>query len=176
MYPNTELKLIKRTAKHFVEQNYKNELQFFDTFWEIFLPLINNGLSKFTDSNIITDISFAKANALDLVTPVILATVTETIHKRCNNNFSTQELEKFIGKTAAHFGASVELTASLTRGLTALCTEVFSTKQNADKSVISSVALTQYQIWTNEELRSFLAKFESLMKVVLDNHFEESMI
>ena len=138
MYLNerTQLDLIKTMTKTFIDKNYPYELELFDAFWDVFSSKVNKGLGSFTDSNIISDISFAKGKDVDLITPTVLATVTETIHKISLKDFSSQELEDFISKTAVRFGAKVELTAALVRGLTALCSEIMETKTKT-KTIVS---------------------------------------
>jgi len=155
-YKQLWLNATRMVAKAFIEKNYLKEAPLFDAFWDAFSSRMHDILDRTSEGwpeqniakNIVTEISFAKENALDLVTPIVLATTAEVIREVNAGNTSLSELENFIGRTAARFGARVELTASLVRSLPSLCKEVLSTKPGMDEAIVSAASVIQYLIWT----------------------------
>ncbi len=145
------LNVVQEVAHAFIVENYNNESTLFAPCWEAFAARIadlagTNREEPFA-SNIIQDISFAKGNALDLVTPIILATVAETFHGISGKNISAEKAEEIVGRAAMRFGAGVELTASLMRHLPLLCIEAMVTSESADKAVVTHTPTVQYKIW-----------------------------
>ncbi len=146
----------RTVARKFIASNYSDEAPLFDTFWQAFSFKINEALRDGTagqltlkqTSQTITEISIAKGYALDLMTPVIIGTITEIMYEMRTRRLSANELEKLIGSAAAHQGAKPSLTACLIRHLPQLCSELSSCKENASEAVISKGPVSRYRIWT----------------------------
>ncbi len=144
--------VVRNVAHTFIAENYDEESSLFVACWEAFsarLDLGWTGREGPLESNIIQDISFAKGSALDLVTPIVLATVAEAFRNINGKNVSTAKAEELIGRAAAQFGAGVELTASLIRHLPLLCIEAMKSPENADKAVINLTVTAQYKVWAD---------------------------
>ncbi len=146
---------IRLTSRAFIENNYLNEVSFFDIFWDSFSSQIGDVSDQpsecGTSNNILTKLNFANENTLDLVTPVVLATVAETLRGVSMQNVCRSELEKLISRSAACFGAAPGLTASLIRHLPTLCMEILSANKNTSKAHVTKLSEAQYEIWTNGE-------------------------
>ena len=144
-------------TKKIVESNYSEEVVLFDAFWQTFVFKVNeifkaepNGrLTIKPTRQTITEISFVKNNALDLMTPIIIGTVAEIIFGMRTKKLSSSELEKLIGKAAARQGARPSLTACLIRNLPPLCNELSSCKENVGEAVVFKKPVSQYRVWTD---------------------------
>jgi len=149
------LKNIKITSRAFIENNYINEVSFFDIFWDSFSSQFGDVSEQPSEcgasNNILTKLNFANENALDLVTPVVLATVAETLRGVSKQNVCRSELEKLISRSAACFGAAPGLTASLIRHLPSLCMEILSVNKNTNEAHVTKLSKAQYEVWTNGE-------------------------
>ena len=150
------LSTTRAIAEKFIEINYSEEAPLFDAFWQAFTFKINavfkagtiGQLTLKQTSQIITEISIAKEYALDLMTPIIIGTVTEIMYEMRKKDFSANELEKLIGSAAARQGAKPSLTACLLRNLPKLCNELSSCKENVSEAIVSNSSVSQYRIWT----------------------------
>ena len=154
---NLWLDNIQKTSKIFIENNYMNEVSLFDIFWDIFSSQIHDKLiqSDVIDSSvdipkdILTKLNFANTAALDMVTPVVLATVAETLRGINTDNLCIEELKRLISRSAACFGAPPGLTASLVSHLPVLFIEILSTQTNISEAHLAKLSVPQYEIWTN---------------------------
>lgn len=160
---------IKVIAKKFVKNNYSEELSLFDTFWQVLSPKINeviksNDVGDITFkriNQIVAEVSFAKDNALDLMTPIIIGAITEVLFQVRTKKISTSELEKIIGTAAVRQGAKPSLTACLIRNIPILYNDLLHTKDNASEATVS-IVIPQYRIWTKgkKEVVKSIDKFE----------------
>ena len=146
------LNVVQEIAHAFIVEDYNSESALFDPCWEVFAGRIGDleGTSRedLFESSIIQDISFATSSSQDLVTPIVLATVAETISTINAKKLSGSKLEKFIGDTAARFGAQPGLAATLLKHLPALCKEALGGKTDG---TVSTSPDNQFKIWTNGE-------------------------
>jgi hypothetical protein len=159
----------KVISKKFIEENYPEEISLFDTFWQVFAIRINEVLESgaveypaFTSiTNTITDISFAKENALDLLTPIVIGVITEVMFGSRAKNLSTVELKKIIGDASVRLGAKPSLTACLMREIPPLYNSLSQYKDNVSEATIRTVT-PQYTIWTKgtERVVKSIDKFE----------------
>ena len=146
-------------ARAFIERHYPDEAPLFDVFWETFASRMRLFHRQFPGvwpapnaaHDIITEVSFAAGNTLDLVTPITLATLSAALHNIRRERPSSAELKRLIRQSAAHYGAKPGLTAVLVRHISALCTEILTDKVDADQGIVFAVSKPQYQIWTNGE-------------------------
>lgn len=153
---NSWLSAARMVARKFIESNYSEEAPLFDAFWQAFSFKINEAFKAGTSgpltlkqtSQTITEISIAKGYALDLMTPVIIGTITEIMYEMRTRRLSANELERLIGSAAARQGAKPSLTACLIRHLPQLYNELSSCKENVSEAVVSSVPVSRYRIWT----------------------------
>lgn len=147
---------IEIVAKSFINSHYFHEQSMFDTFWQVFLPqltkiLENDPSGQLTPDfagNAIANISFAGRNDLDLMTPIIIGTVTETIYAMKAKKHSRRELEDVIALAASRQGAKPGLTACLLKHLPALCSELDNASEISSEAIVSNPPEPQYQIWT----------------------------
>ncbi|MBN2589153.1 MAG: hypothetical protein JXA96_04785 [Sedimentisphaerales bacterium] len=147
---------IKDVAEKFISDRYPREMPMFETFWNVFSLHLGN-ISEDTppeevisnsQSNAIAGISFTGADSLDLMTPIIIATVTEAILSIKSKKLSRNELEDRIASAASRHGAKPGLTECLIRHLPALCTDIKEVSKDPLKTIISSPPEPQYRIWT----------------------------
>ena len=150
------LNTAKQVASKFIESNYPDEVSLFDTFWQAFSFQFNrfskgvsfDQLTPNLTKQALSNISFADDNSLDLMTPIILGTITETTYVLKNKKVSTSELEQIIGSAAARQGAKPNLTACLIKNLPSLFNDLMSCKQNAAEAIIRTAPKPLYKIWT----------------------------
>ncbi len=102
-----------------------------------------------TKSHVVIDISFAKDYALDMATPIVLATVAETMRLVNTKKHSYEQLETLISKTAAKFGAMPGLTACLTRSLPKLCMDILTCDPNTEQANVLMSPQSKYRIFVN---------------------------
>lgn len=146
---------VEIVAKSFINSHYSHELSMFDTFWQVYFPQLNKilediPLDQLTPSsaeNAIASISFAKGNSLDLMTPIIIGTVTETIYSMKSKKLSNQELKDIIASASSRYGAKPGLTACLIKYLPALCSELDNASEQSSEAIVSNPPEPQYQIW-----------------------------
>jgi hypothetical protein len=152
----TWLEISRVVAKAFIEESFIKEASLFDVYWDMFSSRMNErlleshgDLPSFEESQkVVSEIHFAQSSAVDLVTPIILATVAETISTINTKKLSGSKLEKFIGDTAARFGAQPGLAATLLKHLPILCQEALGGKSDG---TVSTPPNNQFKIWTNGE-------------------------
>lgn len=141
-------------ARQFVAENYSSESLLFDTCWEVFAGRFDDLVRSASGSLAIEPMSYVsltKGSSLDLVTPVVLATVSEALRQLHGKKHSALEAEDLVSKAAAGFGANKELTACLARHLPALCMDAIKIKPGQKAAAVSKAAKVQYQIWTGGE-------------------------
>jgi hypothetical protein len=127
----------REVAHAFVAGHFDNESSLFDVFWDVFSSRWNFGATECSAHEIetaIRDVSFAKDSAVDLVTPVVLATVAATIQKVGSERLSIAEIKKVVGSAAKKFHAGRGLLDCLVRHLPALCKEAFAVRDDAEEA------------------------------------------
>ncbi len=143
--------VVKKVAHAFIVENCDEESKLFAPCWDVFSArigdLTDSGREGLFESSVIQEISFANGTALDLVTPIVLATVAEAFYKINGKSVSASKAEEFVGRAALRFGAGAELTASLMRYIPSLCIEAMVASEGADKAVINHTVTAQYKIW-----------------------------
>lgn len=147
---------VRIVAKSFINDHYSNELSMFDTFWKVFSLHLENisenaspdQLISDSQSNAIASISFTNGNSLDLMTPIIIATITEAIFSMKLKKLSSREIESVIASAASRYGAKPGLTACLLKHLPALCIGLNAAKEMSSEAIVSNSPESQYQIWT----------------------------
>ena len=186
--PQDELPWLDNTriiTKVFIERHYPNEILLFDIFWETFLSRMHILHSQSSDDwstpDIVTNISFAAGNTLDFVTPIVLATLSETLHNINQNKLSTLELDKLIGQSADRYGAKPGLAATLIRHVSALCMELLAVKEGEDEAIVSIAHKPMYRIWSKgiSKIVDDISKYEKdrnnyLFWIDLDSHIHIS--
>ncbi len=149
----SRLAVVRQVAHTFIAENYDSESALFAPCWDVFSSrigdLAGDDQDVAFDSNIIQDISFAKGSALDLVTPIVLATVAEAFQKINGKSIPASKAEQLVGHAARKFGAKPELTASLMRHLPALYLDAIAASDGTDAAVISQEPVIQYKIWAD---------------------------
>jgi len=147
---------IHRIAEEFVRQHYRNEERFFPVVWAAFeawfkklkgfesVRLASEALS----ANVRAGLGFARHGVVDLVTPIVLATVAETLRGLRENGLSLSQAGSFVGKTASEFGAAPALAAQLVRYLPELCFAVRTVDPAASAAHVSVASQPQHEIWT----------------------------
>ncbi len=161
-YSNSWLDISRDVARAFISENFISEGPLFDVYWNMFSSRINERLLKshgnlpsFEESQeVVSEIYFSQKKSLDLVTPIVLATVAETISKINAENLSGSGLKKFISTAAARFGAKPSLTAALVNHLPSLCAEALGAKDDISEGIISRAPATQYTVWIDGEVKT----------------------
>jgi len=147
---------IRDVAEKFISSHYPQELSMFDTFWNVSSIYLNNipedtppelAISG-SQTNAIAGISFNKVESLDLMTPIIIATVTEAILSMKSKRLSNQSLESVIASAASRHGAKPGLIECLAKHLPALCSDIEEVSKDPLKTIISNQPEPQYRIWT----------------------------
>ncbi len=167
---NTDLLLnnVKDITQRFIANNYSDELQFFDSFWQVFSAKIEEvAKSDFTKSvglkpanQIISEISLVRENSLDLMTPVVMGVMAEIMFESRAAILSVDKLEKTIASSAARQGARASLTACLLRNIPKLYNDLLQTDDKENATIFKTVR--QYHIWTagREEIVESIEEFE----------------
>lgn len=180
---------IRKISHKFIEDNFSSEESLFDSFWQafcfktesIFKADPSGQLIIDIKSNIVTDISFAKDCAIDMVTPIVLATVAETMRQVSVKKHSLEQLATLVSKAAAKFGAEPSLTACLEGSLPKLCIDILTCDPNAEQATVSKSPQSQYRIFVNggteivssiDEYRKDISKY--LFWIDLDNKPDKS--
>ncbi len=158
MDKNSILERTREVARAFIAGYFDDESSLFDVFWAVFSSRWDFGATESSGTRsakkieaVIREVSFANDNAVDLVTPVILATVAETARKANGKSLSVAKIEEVVGGAAKSFGASVELVACLVRHLPILCQEAFIAKDDAEEATVSKAPTPRFRIWTGGE-------------------------
>ena len=159
MHSNKDLWLnnVHSLSKKFVEDNYSEELFFFDTFWQIFSIKLNevikshDAASLFVPmSPVVSELSFARGYSQDFITPIATLIIAEVLHELNEGKYTAPELEDIIHSSATLHGAKNSLTACLIRSLPSLCNEIMICKNsNPQEALIrESPRPSEYRIWT----------------------------
>ncbi len=126
------LDVVSEVARAFIEENYGDESSLFGVCWEVLSPrlgdLVGGRQDRAFDSRVIHDISFVKGKALDLVTPIVVATVAEACQAVHEKALSASQVEDLVSLTAKKFGAGAELRNCLKRHLPAMCLDAMAVK------------------------------------------------
>lgn len=142
MDKNSVMERTREVARAFIAGHFDNESYLFDVFWDVFSSRWDFG--KTESSGIcssqktiaaIREVSFANDNAVDLVTPVIVATVAETALKLNGKDLSLAKIKKVVANAVAHCEAGVELAACLVRYLPTMWEEALATKKDSEEAV-----------------------------------------
>ncbi len=155
MNTDTFLKNIKTITQRFIANNYSNELQFFDSFWQVFSAKIQEvAKSDFTKSvglkpanQIISEISLVRENSLDLMTPVVMGVMAEIMFESRSQKLPNDELERIIASSAVRQGARQSLTACLLRNIPKLYNDLMQTNDQTQTTVFEITI--RYCIWTD---------------------------
>lgn len=147
---------IRRVAEAFVRQHYGDEERFFPVVWEAFEEWFKKLkgsesvrlASETLHADVQVGLGFTRHEVVDLVTPIVLATVAETLRGLREKRLSLSEAGVFVGKTASEFGAAPALTAEMVRYLPGLCRAVRTVDASASTAHVSVASRPQYQIWT----------------------------
>ena len=156
----------KTISKEFIENNYSNEISFFDTFWQVFSKKISEAI-KFNGSGqlklepvdkILKEVSFSQGYTHDFVSPVVALIVAEVLHELNTNRYSQSKMKNIIHSAATRHRAKPSLTACLVKGLPTLCKDIIACKDDdASEAIVNeSILLSQYRVWT--EGRDYICK------------------
>ncbi|MBN2331047.1 MAG: hypothetical protein JXC85_04465 [Candidatus Aenigmarchaeota archaeon] len=147
---------VREIAKRFISENYSDEARFFEAMWTVLCPRLRDWKRlpaeawplPDTSRMAATEVGLTGPEAVDLVTPIVVATMGFLMREAYEKDLSLEELEALTGKTAAHFGANPGLTAQLVKHAPGLCEAVTSAKPGAKKAVVSGIESPQYKIWS----------------------------
>ncbi len=150
------LDIVRKISEKFVGNIYKDEIALFDTFWNMLSPQIARRIQAGTTAKISnnsqltnpSDLYFAQGQSFNLVTPIVIATVDATVLNMQSKKLSGKSMNDFISQIATSFGATKELTASLTKHLPKFCEAVLKDFASPS-SVISDCSNDRFRIWTN---------------------------
>lgn len=161
----------RRIAEDFVRQYHKDEEQFFPVIWAVF----SERYRKTTGSKsvglpaeaLLDDVQFglgfARHEVVDLVTPVVLATVAEALRRLREKRLSLSQAEVLVAETASEFGAAAALTAEMVRHLPGLCLAVRDVDVATSTADVSVASRPQYRIWVDghQHIVSDISKYEA---------------
>lgn len=146
--------LIRQVAESFIKKHYAEEEQFFSAVWEAFekwvrrlkVPVERIDLSEVLHTR--SGLGFVGEEGLDLVSPIVLSTVAETLQESRKRKLSVSGLELAVRKAATRAGAAGELLACLIHHLPELVAAARSAKASISEAYVSLAQKPQYEIWT----------------------------
>jgi len=149
---------IHRVVEMFIKRYYAEEERFLPAVWEAFdewAGRLKEPLEKIDIAEVLLDtqtgLGFAGQGQIDLVPPIVLSTVAETLQKSQSEKLSTSKLERIVGKAAIRAGAAGELLACLIGHLPALVIAVRNSDPDVSEAYISVAKKLQYKILTGGE-------------------------
>jgi len=147
-----------RVVEMFIKRYYAEEKRFFPVVWEAFeqwVRQLKEPLEKIDIAGVFSDahsgLSFTGQGQIDLVPPVVLSTVAETLQKSQSEKLSASNLKRIVGKAAVRAGATGELLACLIGNLPALVIAVRNSDPDVSETYISVAKKPQYEMWTGGE-------------------------
>ena len=109
----------KSVTEHFVKEKYPNELDFFDTIWDIFVKLgrpLREGKAEqeklgFLRRKTISALGFGEAETLDLVTPSVIALISAATYHlgTLEGEIEDEKIKDVINIYAETYGVKREL-------------------------------------------------------------------
>lgn len=153
---------IRRVVEMFIKRYYAEEERFFPAVWEAFeqwASQLKEPLEKIDIAEVFLDahagLGFTGQGQIDLIPPIVLSTVAETLQESRKKKPSVSNLERIVGKAAIHAGATGELLACLIGHLPALVIATRNSDLDVSEAYISRAKKPQYEIWTNGEHKIF---------------------
>lgn len=143
-------------ARAFVELCYAEEKPYFANVWTSFQELLSLRPGEMPETRALRDwasgvpagVGLDTEAQLDLVTPIVLATLTVTLRQAREETLTRVDLGSLTAKVARGFGARGELLARLTRHLPALCSAVVTARLDVAEAYVSMARRPQYEIWS----------------------------
>lgn len=148
---------IRQVAERFIKKHYAEEERFFRDVWEAFENWVRQlkvPIEKIIFSEALrtrAGLGFVGEEGLDLVSPIVLSTIAETLQESRKSNLSVSDLERIVGKAATRAGAAGELLARLLSHLPEIVIAVRNARADVSQAYISLAQKPQYEIWTGGE-------------------------
>lgn len=150
------LSVIRIVAQRFIECHYTLESPYFEDCWRVLSSKIDEVLDSAPagqlafepPEHLITNISLTGTASLGLVTPIVLGTITETLWALKNHQPTADELRLLVASSAAHLGASHQLTACLTQHIPTLIMDILKNRREGGDAIVGKGPPPQYFIWT----------------------------
>ena len=165
----------RQVAESFIKKHYAEEEQFFPAVWEAFekwvrqlkVPVERIDLSEVLHTR--SGLGFVGEEGLDLVSPIVLSTVAETLQESRKRKLSVSGLELVVRKAATRAGAAGELLACLIHHLPELVAAARSAKASISEAYVSLAQKPQYEIWTegDHKIIESIGKYEQKKKQYL---------
>lgn len=153
------LETVRHASLKFIQSHYPGEVSLFDSFWFVVADKISHTIESESDHRLtqqqvdhLTHQALSGAQSLDLVTPIVISTLSTFIYELKQNPCPLVEQERIIAEIAAQHGAKPSLTACLIKHLPALYKDLQTVPETQDALVLNK-SEPQYQIWTNGESR-----------------------
>ncbi len=144
----------KEFACQFIERHYPSESAFFESFWSVVVNTIDQAVQSLAPGQNLTrgqmvkltHQAFTGDQAMDLVTPIVIATLTVLTHEIKQAPCTSQQLQDRVEAIAADHGASPSLIACLRDHLPSLYQDL--QKRNDSPTALINRPEPQYHIWT----------------------------
>ena len=151
------LETVRHISLEFIGSHYPSEASLFDSFWSVVAGKINHALEGTTGNQLsreqvsqLTHQALSGEQSLDLVTPIVIGTLSTVFYGLKENPESLSKQESMVAEIAARYGAKPSLTACLIKHLPALCHDLQAVPKTQD-ALVKKKLEPQYQIWTNGE-------------------------
>ncbi|MDI6450494.1 hypothetical protein [Anaerobaca lacustris] len=150
------LATIRMTAEAFIERHYTQELTYFDHFWQMLSCKIREtldspstgGLAIEPAGQLVEAVSLARAGSFDLVTPIVMGTIGQTLWELKDKQPQPAELEQLVASSAAGLGASASLSACLIKHVPGLLMDILACESDCKEALVGNPPPPQYEIWT----------------------------
>ena len=167
----SRLAAVKMVAERFIAQHYAKESPSFDVFWQVLSPKISEALSATRTEGLaigfprqlVEAVSLARDISLDLVTPIVMGTIGETLWELKDEQPDPDTLRQLVASSASRLGASPSLTACLIDHVPALLTDILARKRGDKDAIVGEAPPPQYSIWTagRHIVAESIAKYEN---------------
>jgi hypothetical protein len=171
------LSTIRMTAERFIECHYTGESPYFEDCWRALSSKIREALDSAPTGqlaieppgHLIKNMSLAGPASLGLVTPIVVGTITQTLWALKDHQANTEELRLIVASSAAHLGASHQLTACLTQHIPSLIVDILKNRREDGDAIVAKGPPPQYFIWTmgQERIVESIAPYEHKRKQYL---------
>jgi hypothetical protein len=155
------LSTIRIVAQRFIECHYTGESPYFEDCWRVLSSKIHEALDSAptgqlaieSPEHLIKNLSLAGPASLGLVTPIVVGTITQTLCALKDHQANAEELKLIVASSAAHLGASHQLTACLIQHIPGLIVDILKNQREGGDALVGKASPPQYAIWTMGEER-----------------------
>jgi hypothetical protein len=142
------LETVRHISLEFIGSHYPGEASLFDSFWSVVADRIKGAIEEAADHKLtrdqvsqMTHQALSGGQSLDLVTPIVIGTLSTLVYELKENPGSLIEQESMVAEIAARHGARPSLTACLIKHLPALCQDLQTFPKTEDAMVKNKPAV-----------------------------------